>query len=69
MSCEEWLWELGLLSLEKRRFREGFIALSNSQRGSCREVRTGPRCRGCSERTGGHGLKLRAGRFRTDTRK
>ena len=67
-SCEEWLKDLGLFSLEKRRFWGHLITAFQYPKGAYRKDGKNLFSKACCDRTRSNGFKLSEGRFRLDIR-
>jgi len=68
LSYEEWLRELGLFSLEKRRFQGHLIAAFQCLKGTSKKAGEQIFTRACSDRTRGNDFKPEEGRSRLKIR-
>jgi len=68
-SSEDRLSELGLFSLEKRRFQGDLVAAIQSLKGAYRKAGDVLFRRTCNDQKRGNSFKLEEGRFRLDIRK
>ncbi|PKU43823.1 hypothetical protein llap_5889 [Limosa lapponica baueri] len=66
---EDRLRELGLVTLQKRKFQGDLIETLQYLKGACRRDGQGLFMRECSDRMRGNGFKQKEGRFRLDIRK
>ena len=69
LSYEDRLRELGLFSLDKRRFWGELITAFQYLTGALQDSWEGLFVRECSDRTRDNGFKLKEGRFKLDVRK
>ncbi|KFW07828.1 hypothetical protein N327_01742, partial [Fulmarus glacialis] len=69
LSYKDRLRELGLFSLEKRRFQANLIAAFQDMKGAYKKAGEGLFTRACTDRTRANGFKLKEGRFRLAIRK
>ena len=69
LPCEDRLRELGVFSLEKRRFRGDLIVALWYIKRACGKDGEGLFIRDCSDQTRGSVFKLKEGRFQLDIRK